>query len=68
MHENRSYLRDAGSGAIVNSDHSGLQAYKKQRAHTLQQQQTISSLSDDIEHVKNEMTAIKELLVKILDK
>lgn len=68
MYENRSYIRDSASGAIVNTDDNGLLAYKKQKAYLAEQQNTISNLSNDVQDVKNEMSAIKEMLVKLLDK
>lgn len=68
MYDNKTYIRDAGSGGILNTDHSGLEAYKKRRKHLNEQQSTISSLTNDVNAIKDEMKSIKEMLVKILDK
>lgn len=68
MYSNKNYIRDADSGGILNTDHSGLEAYKKRRKHLNEQQDTISSLTDDVNLIKDEMKSIKDILVKILDK
>lgn len=68
MYENKSYIRDEASGGILNTDHSGLEAYKKRRKHLSEQQSSISSLTDDVNTIKDEMKSIKEMLALILDK
>lgn len=68
MYENKNFMRDKSSNGIVNTDMSGLEAYRQQRAYLQQQKTSVSSLCDEVNNIKQEMKDIKELLTKILDK
>lgn len=51
-------------GALINKDNDALQAYKlkKVKQHKMQQ------LEDDVSDLKNDMSEIKELLRKLINK
>ena len=62
------YVRDLNSRAILNVDSSGLEAYKLQKRARLNQKNQINRLTDDVNQLKEEMSEIKNLLVRLLDK
>ena len=62
--ENPELVRDMDSKAVLNTNVSALQAYKKKR----EKQQEIQSAVDDINNMKNEINEIKTLMQRILDK
>lgn len=55
------YVRDTSTGAILATDSRGLKQYKLKRKRD-------KTLLDDINNLKKEMSEIKSLLVKIVDK
>jgi len=58
-HEN--YVRDSSTNAIINTD---VKSYKQYMTKINAQRQT----KEDITDLQNEMSEIKELLIKILEK
>jgi hypothetical protein len=62
--DNPELVRDMDSKAVLNTNVSALQAYKKKR----EKQQEIQSAVDDINNMKNEINEIKTLMQRILDK
>lgn len=62
------YVRDMHSRAIICVDSSGLEAYKLQKRARLNQKNQINRLTDDVNQLKEEMSEIKNLLVRLLDK
>jgi hypothetical protein len=46
------------AGAVINKDMDALQAYKQQKAKSLQ----LNTMKTDIDQLKNDMAEIKELL------
>ncbi len=63
-----SLVRDTTSMALINQDKSGLDAYAKQRNILLAQKQEINTIKSDIENVRNDMTEIKQLIMKLIEK
>jgi hypothetical protein len=56
-----SFVRDMNTNAIINIDNQALHAYKLKRKAN-------KKLYDDVEDLKSEMTEIKALLVKLINK
>ena len=59
------FIRDNVSRAVLNTDVTGLEAYKIARDQKLKEQATLQSCVDDINSLKNDMQDIKNLLLKI---
>lgn len=66
--EDTSYVRETSSRALLNIDNSGLVAYKKQKLIRSRNAKQLETLTDDVNNLKQDMTEIKELLVKLIDK
>jgi hypothetical protein len=67
--ENHSNLeRDSVTNAILNTDEIAYSNYIKQRDQKLKEQLKIDSLKDELDHVKSEISEIKDLLLKIAKK
>ena len=62
------YVRDMNSRGIVSVDASGLHAYKLQKRARLNQKNDITRLNQDVNQLKDEMSEIKNLIVRLLDK
>jgi len=62
------FVRDDLSKAVLNTDISGLDAYKIARDRRLQEQTTLQNCVEDISSLKNDMIEIKNLLLKISEK
>jgi len=60
--------RDASTGAIVNRDPNGFQAYMESVRLAREKEQQIQSHADEINTLKNEMTEIKSLLLQLINK
>lgn len=61
VEQDTSYVRDMRTNAIINVDNDALDAYKKRKRATL-------TLQNDVDSLKQEISEIKSLLVKLLDK
>jgi cell fate (sporulation/competence/biofilm development) regulator YmcA (YheA/YmcA/DUF963 family) len=62
--ENPELIRDMESKAVLNTNLTALQAYKKKR----EKQQEIQSAVDDINNLRQEVNDLKTLMQRILDK
>lgn len=58
-HEN--LIRDEKSNAVLNTDVSGLKAYRERRKKNLQMVQ-------DVENLKSDVSEIKNLLLQLIEK
>jgi uncharacterized protein YoxC len=57
-------VRDISSQAVLNTDISALEAYKRKR----NKQQEIDEVISDINNMKSDMDQIKTLMQRLLDK
>jgi DNA-binding transcriptional regulator YhcF (GntR family) len=58
-------------GAVINTDDSALNAYRKQRATFMDLQKNskeINKLKNEIGQIKEDISSIKELIIKALSK
>ena len=62
------FVRDDLSKAVLNTDISGLDAYRIARDRRLQEQTTLQNCVEDISSLKDDMIEIKNLLLKISEK
>jgi cell fate (sporulation/competence/biofilm development) regulator YmcA (YheA/YmcA/DUF963 family) len=62
--ENPELIRDMDSKAVLNTNLTALQAYKKKR----EKQQEIQSAIDDINNLRQDVNDLKSLMQRILDK
>ena len=67
MNEHK-FVRDNVSKAVLNTDVSALEQYKFSREQRLQEQNILQNCVDDISSLKDDMTEIKNLLLKISEK
>jgi DNA-binding transcriptional regulator YhcF (GntR family) len=69
---NEGFVRSRiNKGALVNADHDNYVAYKKHRQHLTEINGNISkinSLENELSNIKEDMTEIKQLLLKVLNK
>ena len=61
-------VRDISSGAIVNMNQAGYQAYINQRDALLRRQQQIDENTQAIQQIQSEMSDIKKLLEILVQK
>lgn len=61
-------VRDTRSGAIINQDKFGLDEYLAKRRGMELQKQEINKVKTDITELKKDMSDIKDLLRKLLEK
>ena len=61
-------VRDTRSGAIINQDKFGLDEYLAKRRSMELQKQEINKVKTDITELKKDMSDIKDLLRKLLEK
>ena len=66
--DNSSYVRDMTNRAILNVDSNGLDSYKIKKRAMQQQKDNINNLTNDVNQLKDEITEIKSLLMRLLDK
>ena len=62
------FVRDTLSKAVLNTDVNALEQYKFTRDQRLQEQNILQNCVDDISSLKDDMTEIKNLLLKISEK
>jgi hypothetical protein len=69
---NEGFVRSqSNKGAIINVDNENYNAYKKQRQHMLEVSGgmgKINTLEHELNNIKEDMSEIKQLLLKVLDK
>lgn len=64
VQDNPDLIRDMGNQAILNTNMDALTAYKKQKA----KYREIDQAFDDINSMKQEMSELKTLMQRLLDK
>jgi galactokinase len=62
--ENPELIRDMNSKAVLNTNLTAMQAYKKKR----EKQQEIQSAVEDINNMKQDINDLKTLMQRILEK
>lgn len=62
--EEKEYIRDVRTMALSNTDVNGLQKYKENKKRMAM----IDSLSKDVDSLRSEMSEIKSLLTKLVEK
>jgi hypothetical protein len=61
-------IRDASTGALINTDLNGLQEYNKKRQVLANQKEEINNIKADIVNIKDDLSEIKQLMLQLLDK
>jgi hypothetical protein len=61
-------VRDTSSGAIINQDKSGLEDYLARRRGMESQRDEINKVKSEMDNMKQDLTDIKSLLVKLIEK
>ena len=59
------FVRDNNSKAVLNTDVNALEQYKIARDRKMKEESTLQNCVDDISSLKDDMTEIKNLLLKI---
>ena len=59
------FVRDNNSKAVLNTDVSALEQYKIARDIKMREQTTLQNCVDDISSLKDDITEIKNLLLKL---
>lgn len=65
---NPSLVRDTATGAIINRDDHSRQEYEAKKARAKQKRQQDAELSARVARVETDLTEIKYLLQRLLDK
>ena len=69
--ENKSFVRDFHSKALINTDRVALENHRKKRQIKIQQAQKLQQMENKVEelnNVRNEILEIKGLLQEVLNK
>ena len=61
-------VRDTETMALINKDVSGLEDYKAKRKYAEVQREQINNVKVEIDSIKNDISDIKKLMVKLLEK
>jgi hypothetical protein len=61
-------VRDKNSGAIVSINRSEVQQARERKARWKAEQAEQQQLRSDVDQLKNDMSAIKDLLTKLVEK
>jgi len=61
-------VRDSRTGAIINQDRVGLEEYLAKRRGMESQREEINKVKSDMDEMKQDLTDIKSLLQKLLEK
>jgi hypothetical protein len=61
-------VRDPRTGAIINQDRAGLEEYLAKRRGMESQREEINKVKSDMDEMKQDLTDIKSLLQKLLEK
>ena len=62
------FVRDNNSKAVLNTDVNALEQYKIARDRKMKEESILQNCVDDISSLKDDMTEIKNLLLKISEK
>lgn len=62
------FVRDTNSTALINRDATGLEEYYKKRRMMAAQKDEINNLKKEHENIKMELSEIKQLMLKLLEK
>jgi len=60
--------RDTETMALINKDVSGLEDYKAKRKYAEVQREQINNVKMEMDSIKNDISDIKKLMVKLLEK
>jgi hypothetical protein len=60
--------RDTETMALINKDVSGAQEYQAKRKFAESQKEQINNVKMEIDSIKNDISDIKKLMVKLLEK
>jgi hypothetical protein len=60
-------LRDNATGAIINKDRSGYEAYVANRERLANEKERIKSLENNVEELKGDITDIKNMLLRFFE-
>ena len=61
-------FRDTESMALINKDVSGLEDYRTKRKYAELQREQINNVKKEMDSIKNDISDIKKLMVKLLEK
>ena len=61
-------IRDVNSMGLTNQDISGLEDYKTRRRLIQSQKEEINKIKSEINGMKDDLTEIKSLMLRLLDK
>jgi len=61
-------FRDTENMALINKDVSGLEDYKSKRKFAELQREQINNVKMEMDSIKNDISDIKKLMVKLLEK
>lgn len=61
--DDKSFIRDKHSQAIINNDNQGFKRFKQQRERELQLQKTLN----EVESLKKDVRELKRLLQQLID-
>ena len=66
--EGTKLVRDTRSGAIINQDKNGLDEYLNKRRALESQKNEINNVKSEVKVLREDITEIKSLLLKLLEK
>lgn len=66
--EGTKLIRDTRSGAIINQDKNGLDEYLNKRRALESQKEEINNVKSEVKVLREDITEIKSLLLKLLEK
>jgi predicted transcriptional regulator len=66
--EGTKLVRDTRSGAIINQDKNGLDEYLNKRRVLESQKNEINNVKSEVKELREDITEIKSLLLKLLEK
>ena len=66
VEQNRSFVKDTESKAVINSDRNAYNLYMQRIKHKQKQNDKLRDVVREINILKNEMYEIKELLLKVV--
>jgi predicted transcriptional regulator len=66
--EGTKLVRDTRTGAIINQDKNGLDEYLNKRRDLESQKEEINNVKSEVKVLREDITEIKSLLLKLLEK